>query len=70
VIAAPPAPARGGRPALAPEQRHSEQLWSRVTPALADAVCRAAVREGLSVSEFVRIALERAVVVNEKPSTT
>lgn len=52
---------RRGRPAVPPEQRLSEYLHLppkiRVDPALADVVCRKAVRERKSVADVIREAL-------------
>jgi len=44
----------GGRPRKPPAERRSVRLWMDLTPAEADPVLRAAVRNGESVSEFLR----------------
>jgi hypothetical protein len=44
----------GGRPRKPAAERLSERLWMVLTPAEADRVMRAAVRNGESVSEYLR----------------
>lgn len=44
----------GGRPRKPAAERLSERLWIGLTPAEADRVMRAALRNGETVSEFVR----------------
>lgn len=45
---------RIGRPPLPPEERRSERVWIWITVHEADLVMAAAVRAGLSVSEYLR----------------
>lgn len=49
--------AKGGRPALPPEDRRSEAIRIWLTPDQADSVHRAAIRRGWTTAEYVRVAL-------------
>lgn len=56
---------RIGRPRVPEDRRRGQRLWCNVTPAEFDAVCRAAVRAGVSVSDLLR---EQVVSRYTKPS--
>jgi hypothetical protein len=50
----PPGPARKGRPKLPEDQRLPEIIQFRARTAEADRIYRGALREGISVSAFLR----------------
>jgi len=53
----------GGRPRKPPAELRSSQLWMNVTDDEADRVLRAAVRNGESVSDYLRRLLAEALTV-------
>ena len=63
-----PVMTRGGRPAKPDEERLTEVINFRTTKATADALCRGAIRARMSVNQYVRDLVSRALVsVGAKP---
>ena len=59
---------RGGRPSLTGEAAISPQIAFRVTPAVRDRAARIAAREGKTISQLAREALEARVAAGERAS--